>query len=151
MKRTLLITGGFAFIILLSLAFTAEKPDPGYKNLQVLPKDITKPQMDSVMRHFNSSLNVKCGFCHVRNESTNEWDHASDKNKHKLIAREMMVMTNKINDEYFNYTGETRTISTQLMVTCYTCHNGAKAPAVKALPKQLLPPGMSSHDSTRRN
>ncbi|HEU4470888.1 MAG TPA: c-type cytochrome [Flavisolibacter sp.] len=143
MTRSLLVICGFALFLGLSLAFTGYRPDdPGYRNLQVLPKNISKAQLDSVMRHFTSSLNVKCGFCHVRNDSTKAWDHASDGNKHKLIARDMMVMTNRINDEYFNYTGAVRDINTNLMVTCYTCHNGSKEPVVAPNPVA---------DSIRRN
>src|ERR1051325_4486901 len=134
MKRPFLIILGFSLMISVSLAFT--KDDPGYKNLQILPKDITKEQMDSVMHHYASSLSVRCNFCHVRNDSTKTWDFASDANPHKNKAREMMKMTDKINDDYFDVTGGKRTITTQLMVTCYTCHHGSTDPAVKAPPRQ---------------
>lgn len=144
MKRTFLIVVGFTAIISASLAFT--KDDPPYKNLQILPKNITKEQMDSVMHHFNDALNVRCNFCHIRIDSTRKWDYASDENKHKKIAREMMTLTNEINDKYFDYTGEKRTITTQLMVTCFTCHNGKKEPEVNP-PKRE---NGSPQDSTRR-
>ncbi|HEX2609201.1 MAG TPA: c-type cytochrome [Flavisolibacter sp.] len=130
MKRSFLVTLCFTLLIASSLAFT--KDDPLYKNLKVLPKNITKPQMDSVMHHFTGSLNVKCSFCHVRNDSTKTTDFASDENKHKLIARDMMRMTNKINDQYFNLTGAKRDLNTPLMVTCYTCHHGSTEPETKA-------------------
>jgi len=129
MKRTIFVVLGFAFMISVSLAFT--KDDPIYKNLKVLPKNITKEQMDSVMHHFSGSLGVRCNFCHVRNDSTKTWDFASDANPHKAKAREMMKMTDKINDKYFDVTGGRRNITTQLMVTCYTCHHGSTDPAVQ--------------------
>ena len=44
MKRSLVITGCFSFMILLSLAFTSD--EPRFKNLKVLPKNTTKEQMD---------------------------------------------------------------------------------------------------------
>jgi hypothetical protein len=147
MKRPLFVIIGFILMISASLAFT--KDDPGYQNLQILPKDITKQQMDSVMHHFNESLTVRCNFCHVRNDTTNKIDFASDANPHKNKAREMMKLTNKINDDYFNVTGEERTISTQLMVTCYTCHHGSTDPAVRA-PKKPEPPLFPFIDTTRR-
>ena len=132
MKRPFLLTLALAGIVFVSLAFT--RPVSRYKNLKVLPQDITEKQLDSVMHHFNNSLGVKCGFCHVRQENK-EWDHASDANKHKLIAREMLEMTYAINDKYFDYTGSRRTITTQLMVTCYSCHNGKKMPETIAREK----------------
>jgi hypothetical protein len=135
MKRSILLTLCIVLLITVSLAFT-KKNDPGYKNLKILPKDITKEQMDSVMHHFTNSLNVRCGFCHVHNDSTRVTDYASDENKHKLAAREMMEMTNKINDTYFNMTGEQRNINTVLMVTCFTCHHGKNEPDTKAPPRQ---------------
>ena len=69
MKKSFLVTLSLVCLVILSLSFTKQK-DPVYKNLKVLPKDITKEQMDSVMHHFTDALNVKCGFCHVRNEET---------------------------------------------------------------------------------
>lgn len=130
MKKTFLVIIGFGLIVSVSLAFT--KNDPVYKNLQVLPKDITKQQMDSVMHHFTASLNVRCNFCHVRNDSAKTNDFVSDANPHKNKSREMMKMTDKINEEYFDVTGKQRDLTTPLMITCYTCHRGSKEPAVKA-------------------
>ena len=130
MKKSFLVTTGFLLMILVSLAFTRQE-EPRYKNLKVLPKDITEKQMDSVMHHFTGSLNVKCSFCHVRRDGEEHPDFASDENKHKLVARDMMKMTNKINKKYFDLTGSKQTLSTPLMVTCYTCHHGSTEPAVK--------------------
>jgi hypothetical protein len=140
MKRPFLVLSGFALVVSVSLAFTEDlskkKDDPLYKNLQVLPKDISKEQMDSVMHHFNEALSVRCSFCHVRIDSTNKFDFASDDMKHKRKAREMMKLTDNINDDYFDVTGGQRTITTQLMVTCYTCHHGSNDPEVRAPKKQ---------------
>ena len=150
MKKTFLVTIGLICLIILSYAFTTIKEEPKYKNLKILPKDITHDQMDSVMHHFTASLNVKCNFCHVRNEEKKEMDWAADGNKHKLTAREMMRMTNKINDKYFNEAGPSKKLSTALMVTCYTCHHGEKDPATKA-PKTERPQQKPPVDSTKRN
>lgn len=129
MKRSLFVTLGLVAMIVVSLAFSGK--EPVYKNLKVLPKNITEKQMDSVMHHFTDALNVKCTFCHVRREGEEHPDFVSDDNKHKLIARDMMKMTSKINKKYFNLTGGKQTLSTPLMVTCYTCHHGKPEPAVK--------------------
>lgn len=131
MKRSSLVIAILVFVVAVSSAFT--KTDPGYKNLQILPKDITEKQMDSVMHHFSSSLNVGCDFCHIKKQTPGFeiWDWASDENKHKLVARNMMRMTNKLNDEYFPYSGKAESMSTILTVTCYTCHNGHKEPETR--------------------
>lgn len=158
MKRPFLVIMGFALVVSVSLAFTEDraKDDPIYKNLQILPKDITKQQMDSVMHHFNEALSVRCNFCHVRNDSTKQFDFASDEMGHKRKARDMMKLTDKINDDYFDVTGGQRTITTQLMVTCYTCHHGSTDPEVKA-PKKLQPTlpfvgqPVQAVDSTRKS
>lgn len=146
MKKTLLVTATFIFVIIASFAFSP-KEEPRYKNLRILPKNVTHEQMDSVMHHFTASLNVKCNFCHVRNEDSKQWDFASDDNKHKLVARNMMKMTQKINDKYFDVTGAKNNLNAQLMVTCYTCHHGSKEPAVTPVRIQER---QNSSDSTRK-
>ena len=148
MKKSSLVVIGFAAMVLMSLAFT--KDEPLYKNLKVLPKNITKEQMDSVMHHFSRSLSVKCNFCHVRTADDKEWNFAADDNKHKLVARNMMTMMDKINDKYFDVTGK-KSLDAKLMVTCYTCHHGKTDPETKPVMteqnRQQRPPAT---DSTRR-
>ncbi|HEY0039844.1 MAG TPA: c-type cytochrome [Flavisolibacter sp.] len=133
MKKSFLVIFILVCVVSFLSAFTKITTNPGYKNLKILPQDITEKQMDSVMDHFTQSLNVKCGFCHVKQQTAGneEWDWASDKNKHKLVARDMMKMTNKLNDEYFPYSGKAENLSTILTVTCYTCHNGNKEPVTR--------------------
>ena len=147
MKKSLLVTLGLVAMVAMSLAFTKQE-DPTYKNLKILPKNITKEQLDSVMHHFTASLNVKCNFCHVRNEEAKAWDFASDDNKHKLVARDMMKMMDKINDKYFNVTGAKKSLDAQLMVTCYTCHHGSTEPATKTPPRQQRPQPDSTKNVT---
>lgn len=133
MKKTFLVTLAFVGMVALSCAVTKQGSSNSlYKNLKVLPGDISKEQMDSVMHHFTASLNVKCNFCHARTADNKAFDFASDANKHKLVARDMMTMTNDLNKKYFNHTGSALTLNSQLVVTCYTCHHGATDPAVKA-------------------
>ena len=153
MKKTLFVTLGLIGLVALSCAVTKQNNttnNPQYKNLKILPKDITHEQMDSVMHHYTASLNVKCNFCHVRNEEKKEWDWASDANKHKLVARDMMQMTNDLNKKYFNLTGAAFNFSTPLMVTCYTCHHGATDPAINP-PRQERPQQRPQTDTTKRN
>lgn len=125
-KSGLFLTFLIGFIAILYSFTSPEKPR--YKNLKVLPKDINKDQMDSVMKHFTASLGVKCNFCHVRlDDEQKNWDFASDKNKHKNIAREMIKMTNKLNKKYFDK--DAKQLDTKLEVTCFTCHQGHKEPS----------------------
>jgi formate dehydrogenase assembly factor FdhD len=136
MKKTFLVTIAFVSIVAVSCAVTQMKSsgpaNPQYKNLKILPKDITHEQMDSVMHHFTSSLNVKCNFCHVFNQDTKQMNWPADDNKHKLVARQMMTMTNNLNKKYFDQTGAAITLSSQVAITCYTCHHGSTEPAIKA-------------------
>jgi hypothetical protein len=132
MKKSFLVTLGLVAMIAVSMAFTNDQ-DRLYKNLKVLPKNITKPQMDSVMKSFTVALGVKCNFCHVKVEGSDAWDFPSDANKHKLVARDMFKMTGKINKKYFDFTGGGNELATAV-VSCYTCHNGRKEPLNKMLP-----------------
>jgi len=144
MKRSYLVTLGLVAMVVVSLAFT--KDEPRYKNLKVLPKNTTKQQMDSVMKHFTVALGVKCNFCHVYNQEQKSMDFASDGNNHKAVAREMMKMTAKINNKYFDVKKADR-LDADLEVTCYTCHNG-KAHPPKFAPKPQQQPAA---DSTRKS
>lgn len=131
MKKSAIVMALFVCLVIISSAFTKEAP-PRYQNLKVLPKNTTKEQMDSVMKHFTQSLNVRCNFCHVRlNDEQKNWDFASDDNEHKKIARDMMQMTNKLNKKYFDIKNS-KSLDSKLEVTCYTCHHGAVHPAIKA-------------------
>jgi cytochrome c553 len=148
MRKSTLFMLGLVLAVGASLAFTSPT-DRIYKNLKVLPKDITKPQMDSVMQSFTASLGVKCNFCHTRTADNKEWDFPSDANKHKLVTRNMMKMTSKINKKYFDMTG--KGLGATQMVTCYTCHNGKPEPATKApRPNQNNQNNQPRTDSTRR-
>lgn len=127
MKKSLLVS--CCFVAFISLSFAVSGDEPLYKNLKVLPKKITKPEMDSVMKSFTLALGVKCNFCHVRqNDEQKTWNFASDSNNHKKIARTMMRMTGDINKKYFDVRNS-RELTADLEVTCYTCHGGKAHPA----------------------
>ena len=132
MKKTVTVTICFVALIMMSFAIT--KDEPQYKNLKVLPKSTTKQQMDSVMKHFTSALGVKCNFCHVFNQEQKSMDFASDANEHKEAARNMMKLTTKLNKKYFDVK-DSKSLTSKLEVTCYTCHNGKSHPAKFATPQ----------------
>lgn len=131
MKKTLCIAT-LVCLVTLSFAFMKDTT-PKYENLKVLPKNTTKQQLDSIMKHFSMSLGVKCTYCHVRgNGEKRDFDFASDSSNHKLAARFMMKMTNKINKKYFKEDIEANHDDNMIQtVTCFTCHNGKEHPENK--------------------
>ena len=98
------------------------------KNLQVLPKDMTRQQVTQVMRGFTAALGVRCSTCHVGEEGQplNTYDFASDDKPMKLKAREMLRMSTAINDTYLAELPERR--EPNVRVTCITCHRGVTRP-----------------------
>jgi hypothetical protein len=113
----------------MTAATTKSKPavDSPYKNLQVLPKDISPGDMQKIMvGEFEDALGVSCGFCHAKKDST-ELDYASDAKPEKQIARQMLRMTLNLNKDYFKI--ENPMVGTpNIAVTCNTCHRGDTFP-----------------------
>ncbi len=112
-----------------SVSGSNPEPDEGFKNLKVLPKNISDKQLDSVMGEFSISLGARCGFCHARKADTTKrgLDFASDAKDEKEIARNMYKMTAYLNATYFNWKNSTRP-DTIHYVVCYTCHRGTHSP-----------------------
>ncbi|MEP7106844.1 MAG: c-type cytochrome [Ferruginibacter sp.] len=138
MKKAFTIVILFVALVMMSFIISQEEP-PVYKNLKVLPKNITKGEMDSLMHHFAGSLGQKCNFCHVFNEEQKKMDFASDAKKEKGTAREMWQMMVKLNKKYFDIK-ESKRLGTALEVTCFTCHRGAKQPETKPPVMRMGPP-----------
>jgi hypothetical protein len=109
-------------LVILGLAATKPQEEKTFKNLKVLPKNISHDEMEKVMHRFNKELGVKCNFCHARSEE-GKTDFASDKKEEKGIARDMMRMTMKLNKKYFHVNKPAVGDSVSI-VTCYTCHHG---------------------------
>jgi len=130
------------FIALGLTAFTPgtvkNKKQAEFKNLQVLPKDITKEQLEKIMRGFNGALGVKCIHCHVHEgeDFRQGWDYAKDDKGEKKIAREMLKMTISINSTYFNFENSTQP-DTIRVVSCNTCHRGIQHPDAKGIQEQM--------------
>ncbi len=127
MKKTFIILLGFISFITISVAFKTFDP-PRFKNLKILPKNISEKALDSVMEHYSIALGVKCDFCHVHNEEKDTWDMASDAKGDKLIARKMMLMTIGINSKYFPPEKGVKAQQAIQTITCYTCHKGEAIP-----------------------
>ena len=96
-----------------------------FKNLKVLPQDISKDSLDHLMHRFTASLGVRCNFCHVF--ANGAPDFASDEKEEKGIARYMIKMTGEINAKYFNMENSTMP-DTIAVVKCFTCHRGSPHP-----------------------
>jgi hypothetical protein len=89
-------------------AWVRQKPAAQYTNLKILK---SSDHLMDTMRFFTVSLRGDCTFCHVAS------DFASDARPTKVIARQMMQMTDGLNASLGN--GK---------VTCYTCHRGDEMP-----------------------
>src|SRR5438270_261089 len=84
-----------SFFIISAYTVDVPKPAEGFQNLKILPKDISKQALDSIMGTFSVSLGVRCNFCHAANKDTTNkhLDFASDAKEEKQVARYMMTMT----------------------------------------------------------
>lgn len=120
-------------LVLIAVAAPAHAqgaaPSGQYKNLKVLPQDISQAELRAMMGEFARGLGVRCEYCHVRTESPTA-DHAQefslDDKPTKLKAREMMKMVRDINGKYLA-TLEHRA-DPPIKVECVTCHHGAPQP-----------------------
>lgn len=127
---TALVVTGALFGISVATAQTSSPPPqssrpPAFKNLQVFPKDVTRPQLIANMRFFAQSLGVRCTFCHVgvEGQPPSTYDFASDAKKEKAIARKMLLMVHRINEQDFAVAD-----ANSAKVTCFTCHRGSQRP-----------------------
>jgi len=138
-----MILAGAAALFLATAAFgqaTPLHPPPAakpseHKNLKIFPAEIPRDRLIAAMKNFSTSLGVKCTFCHVGEEGKPQsMDFASDANKHKDIARAMMLMVRRINEQDFAVKD-----FRESKVTCYTCHRGAAEPLTAAPPPDAPP------------
>jgi hypothetical protein len=144
-------------LLLLILGCTANPSQPAaapaasvHKNLQVLPRDLTRDQLIAIMRTFNRSLGVKCNHCHVvtATEPKEQFDFPSDAKEEKRVARVMIQMTNQINGAWLDRVeqaeghpgGEPAAPAAasgspaQPRVSCWTCHRGQVDPEMPPPP-----------------
>lgn len=116
-----------AIVVIAGIAAVPSPPND-YKNLKVLPKDISTKDLSRIMiDEFEDGLGVSCVFCHAEEKDSHKLDYASDEKPEKEIARLMMKMTLDINEKYFQVTHPLIGDSV-LPVTCVTCHKGQPRP-----------------------
>lgn len=100
-----------------------------FKNLQVLPKNITADSLDKIMDGFTTGLGVDCKYCHVQNKMADTFIFENDDKPEKEIARYMLRMTMEINEKYFHFNEAVKSDAIQA-VTCITCHRKEPKPIV---------------------
>ncbi len=109
------------FALLMPLVFvggsdvSADMPDT-FKNLQILPENISKDELKGIMDGFTEMLDVKCSYCHIPDEY-----HKDDK-EHKRITRDMMLLVDNLRSNigtYFPKDTEPEVIG------CWMCHRGS--------------------------
>jgi hypothetical protein len=117
-----------AILVIAGMAAIEHPKAERFKNLQVLPKDITVDSLDKIMDGFNADLGVDCKFCHKRDKKVDTLIFDSDDKSEKEITRNMMRMTMDINKKYFQF-NETVSADQVQAVTCFTCHRKEPLPA----------------------
>jgi photosynthetic reaction center cytochrome c subunit len=98
-------------------AQTAQLSEAAFKNITVL-KGIPVDEFMGTMGLFSAALSFCCKDCHEGAGTSNpHWEADPPR---KVVARRMVQMVAKINQDSFNG---------RQVVTCWTCHRGAQSPA----------------------
>jgi hypothetical protein len=103
---------------------------PAPTNLQILPKDMPRPQVVATMQNIAAALGVQCNYCHVMEGRGGRNDMAADDKPTKKTARQMMLLTREIGEKLPAAVGKSADATTR--VGCATCHRGVPIP--KLLP-----------------
>ena len=89
-------------------------------NMQILSFD-SKKELKKYMKSISKDLGVKCSFCHNMNDKSID-------TKHKIIAREMIIMQNNLNNQFFSKQTDSLKKEHATQISCWTCHRGSKVP-----------------------
>ncbi len=128
-KQKTILSGLLLVVLIISIsAIESPHKNSEFKNLKVLPKDISTKALQQIMvDEFQDGLGVGCNYCHVKENGSLHLDYASDEKPEKEIARSMMLMSMDINKKYFGV--EHPLIGDSLMeISCISCHHGAAHP-----------------------
>lgn len=126
-SRKVKVLAGLSAFVFAGIAAVKHPNTDQFKNLQVLPKNISADSLDRVMDGFTANLGVDCKYCHVRDKKADTLMFDKDDKSEKEIARNMMRMTAEINEKYFHFNEEVKPGEIQA-VTCFTCHHGQPMP-----------------------
>jgi len=114
--------------VLLTCSTTQGQVPEKFTNLKVLPKGISKHELESTMRGFAFALGVRCGHCHVEKKAPEKgFDFAADDKDAKKTARVMLQMVEAINRDYVSKI-EKVDKTAPIHVECVTCHHGLTQP-----------------------
>ncbi len=124
-----IIPGLMVAMVMICAAAIEAPPGKEFKNLKVLPKNISEKELQKIMEvDCSKALGVTCDYCHEKKANSSELDYVSDAKPEKEIARNMMRLTLDINQKHFGR--EKPVIGDSLMtVTCMTCHHGEPYPS----------------------
>lgn len=125
--KKLKVLGALALIVFTGIAAVRQPEVDRFKNLQVLPKNITEDSLSKLMDLYSASLKVNCDYCHVHDKKADTMIWHKDDKPEKEITRNMMRMTADINEKYFHFNEDIKAGEVQA-VTCYTCHKGSPMP-----------------------
>ena len=115
-------------VLLAGTPAAAQFPDK-FTNLKILPKDISKHELESTMRGFAFALGVRCEHCHLEKKAPEHgFDFAADEKEEKKTARIMLQMVAGINHDYISKVPETPPGNARIQVQCVTCHRGLAQP-----------------------
>jgi tetratricopeptide (TPR) repeat protein len=107
---------------------SAQFPDK-FTNLKVLPKDISKHDLEFTMRGIVFALGVRCDHCHVEKKAPERgFDFAADDKETKKTARVMLQMVTAINHDYITKVPKAASDDAAIQVRCVTCHHGLTKP-----------------------
>ena len=127
-SRLALAGSAIALLAAACASVNAQPPQPApaapaaqFKNLKVLPAGIPRDNLIALMRSMSAALGVECSHCHIGEKG--KLDFASDAKREKGVARAMMLMVRRINEQDLKVADWT-----QSKVTCFTCHRGAVRP-----------------------
>jgi hypothetical protein len=125
--RSVRLCSVLALILALPSEARAQIPDT-FTNLQVLPKDISRDSLVSVMRGFSFALGQRCDYCHVGGDpmTFEGVRFADDDDPDKVKARYMLRMVRTLNDELL--AGLPHRDDPPVRVECVTCHRGLARP-----------------------
>lgn len=131
MNRFVVVRYGIAIFMMLggvSASVRAQTPTEEFTNLLVLPNEIAPDDLREIMRSYTRALGVRCTYCHVgeRGKPHQHGDFAKDDKPTKTTAREMMRMTNDLNQKYLAALSSRSEPS--IRVQCVTCHHGVTEP-----------------------
>lgn len=149
--------------ILVVVSFAQQNPPPGGRpggkqedekaqNLKVLDPNLSHDEVMVYMNKFTNALNVGCDHCHAADKNDpQQLDFASDDNKVKLTAREMIKMVNQINGTLL-VNLPTNQDGKHMAVECITCHHGQPKPILlqDLLVQTRKDHGMKALDSVYR-